>query len=99
MSQIAISEASANCFAEQAAKSNVGKYTLDTESFNIEIMKLPQGEQIHLTSSTIKEIFGLSIFEEMLGENIPMKVDFSYRNMDMKFGVSDWVDISMEYIL
>lgn len=28
-----------------------------------------------------------------------MKIDLSYRNMDMKFGVSDWVDVDMEYIL
>ena len=78
-SYLAMSDEAATCFAEQISKTPLGKYTLNKKHWN----SLFHVQEEITTSSIAKT---MPIFRDKLGENKPLRFDFSYENMDIKFG-------------
>jgi hypothetical protein len=71
-----MSDATATCFAEQISKTVLGKYTLNKEHWN-SLFHVKE----EITTSSIAST--MPIFRDLLGENKPLRFDFSYENMDI----------------
>lgn len=80
--------------AESISKTPVGKLHLNRKTF-AELLRLDLSD-VNFTSSSISR--QLSIFEEKLGADVPLRFELSYRDMDIDFG-PDFHDISMRYML
>jgi len=95
-SQLAVTEASADCIANVLQDSPLGTFKINKVNLN-ELFHLEEG---HLNFDTTSLAQYLPIFEQKLGSNVPIELDLSYRNMQIKFGENDGVtDIDLEYIL
>lgn len=74
-SQVVISESAASCFANQIAKSKIGKITLDKEKVN---KFWGTGNALSFNTSSLSP--HLPLFEKKLGANKPLKVDLNFRD-------------------
>lgn len=93
-SQLVISEVAATCAAASISKTAVGKYKLTKKTLATLLRQYQY--KTNLNSTSIKNMLG--IFEEKLGENVPMSFDLSYRDMKVEF-LGETHDISLEYVL
>jgi hypothetical protein len=57
------------------------------------------GSENELFLNTTSLAKHLSIFEEKLGDGIPLKIDLTYQNMDVIFAEDDLLDIVLDYTL
>ena len=78
-SQLAVSEAAANCAAQQLEDSPLGTFFMDEKNLN-EFMYLEPGT-LKMDTTALAE--NIRVFEELYGPNVPIAIDLSYR--DMKF--------------
>lgn len=76
------------------SKTPLGKFHLNKNTF-AELLYLDM-EDINFNSSSLSP--QLSIFEEKLGENIPLRFELGYRDMKIDFGLNNH-DVSVEYVL
>lgn len=90
MSQIVITESAFSCMLNQIARSNIGKLSFNEKKFNQFFMV----DGYKLDSSSLSQ--HIRIFKEKLGDNVPLKMNFEFRDIVVKFGQND-LDMSIDY--
>jgi hypothetical protein len=86
-----MTEAAANCLAEQISDTDLGRYRINKRFVNDLLHNKDE-----ITSSSIADRFPL--FEKKLGPNKPLRFDLSYKNMKLKFKESG-DDVNAQYLL
>lgn len=89
-SQLVVSESAATCWANQVAKSNLGKIFLNSKS----TAALWGEPGLTLDSTKLNE--HLPIFYEKIGANKTLKADISFKDFNVMFGKYD-SDVILEY--
>lgn len=93
VSQIVVSESTATCFANQLAKSKIGKVSLNKDKVN---KFWGTGNALNFNTSSLSP--HLPLFQKKLGDNKPLKVDLNMRDFKVQFGKMG-TDVIMQYTL
>lgn len=91
-SQIVISEAAADCFANAVAKSEIGRLELTEEKLNAAFRM----DALKLTTTTLA--MHLPLFYEKIGPNKPLKIDVHVKDVKVSFGRYN-TDVTLDYTL
>ena len=92
MSQLVLTESAATCMANQLAQSDIGKINLNSARWDQFFMV----DGFKLDSSSISN--HIKLFKEKIGENIGLKIDFSFKDIQVYFGQFD-VDMAVDYTM
>lgn len=79
-SQLVVSESAATCAANTMASSAIGMIDLDTKSLRT-LLNLPH---FHFNTTTVAQ--QIPIFQEKLGDDVPLQLTLSYKDINVLFG-------------
>jgi len=91
-SQLVVSEAAADCFANSLAKSEIGQVELTKEKLNA----MFRMDTFELTTTSMAK--HLPIFYEKIGPDKPMKLDVNVKDVAVSFGRYS-TDVTLDYTL
>lgn len=80
---------------ESIAKTDIGMFHLNRRSL-AQLLRIDFNDDVWLNTTSLND--KLSILEEKLGEEVPLRFEISYRDMEVNFGLND-MDVSLEYTL
>jgi len=79
-SQLAVSEAAADCFAKAVASSDIGRVELTKQKLN-DMFRM---DNFELSSSSLARY--IPVFYDKLGRGVEMKIDLSFKDIAVNFG-------------
>ena len=91
-SQIVFTDAAATCIMQAFGNSEIGKLNLNQDKMN----ELFERDDIVLTSTALAD--QLPIFKEKLGEDQPLRVELSFDNMQVNYGINN-NDVNVAYTM